>query len=295
MSIRARLDAALSRFRLGIRPTDLVLDVGSGNNPHPRADLLCDQFIFDDAERGGQIVADRPVVGGDLERLPFADRSLDFVIASHVLEHVIDPARAIAELKRVAPRGYIETPAEFGGKLLDMPFHRWFVRQEGPTLVFTGKPEPMYDPYLNQVGYELWRDSKWLRKLYWERLDLFLVRYCWDESLAVKVIAPAGGLFAAFEAPHGGLEGLEVVKAPERLTPGMRAKALLHRYYTSSWYGPKRAIDFAKLCACPACRGKLDFTPERASCTRCARAYPVEQGIPMLLNARATSPEEAGA
>ncbi|MDB5098304.1 MAG: Methyltransferase type 11 [Cyanobacteria bacterium RYN_339] len=286
MSIRARLDAALSRFRLGIRPTDVVLDVGSGNNPHPRADLLCDQFIFDDAERGGQIIADRPVVGGDLERLPFGDQRLDFVIASHVLEHVLDPAKAIAELKRVAPRGYIETPAEFGGKLLDMPFHRWFVRQEDRTLVFTGKPEPMYDPYLNDVAYALWRDGKQLQRLYWDRLDLFLVRYVWDATLEVRVIAPPGGLFSAFEAVHGGLEGLEVVKAPERLTPGMRAKALLRRYYQSGLYGPPRDLAFTKLCACPACHGQLEFAATTATCTGCRLAYPIEQGIPLLLASR---------
>ena len=37
------------------RANDLVLDVGSGHNPNPRSDILCDRYIEDDTERGGSI------------------------------------------------------------------------------------------------------------------------------------------------------------------------------------------------------------------------------------------------
>ena len=40
-------------------------------------------------------------VAADLTALPFADRSFDLVICSHVLEHVADDRRALAELARV--------------------------------------------------------------------------------------------------------------------------------------------------------------------------------------------------
>lgn len=42
----------------------------------------------------------------DATKLPFADKSYDFVISSHVLEHLWDPIGAIKEWKRVA-RKYI--------------------------------------------------------------------------------------------------------------------------------------------------------------------------------------------
>ena len=45
-----------------IRPTDFVLEIGSEHSPRPRADVLCDKFIENDAERGGAIVSDRPLV-----------------------------------------------------------------------------------------------------------------------------------------------------------------------------------------------------------------------------------------
>lgn len=45
-----------------------------------------------------------PYVQGQLERLPFADRSFDLVTCSHTLEHTVHLASAIRELKRVAAR-----------------------------------------------------------------------------------------------------------------------------------------------------------------------------------------------
>ena len=40
--------------RMNIGPNDLVLDVGSGHNPNPRSDVLCDRYIDDDTERGSK-------------------------------------------------------------------------------------------------------------------------------------------------------------------------------------------------------------------------------------------------
>lgn len=58
---------------------------------------------------GGYVTADldRPDVDvhADLCRLPFPDESADVVFASHVLEHVRDDARAIAEIWRVLRPG----------------------------------------------------------------------------------------------------------------------------------------------------------------------------------------------
>jgi SAM-dependent methyltransferase len=41
----------------------------------------------------------------DIQQLPFADARYDFVFASHVLEHVADDARALAEIRRVLKPG----------------------------------------------------------------------------------------------------------------------------------------------------------------------------------------------
>lgn len=47
----------------------------------------------------------------DLQNLPFEDQSYDFVFASHVLEHVPDDAKAIAEIRRILrPNGIAVLP-----------------------------------------------------------------------------------------------------------------------------------------------------------------------------------------
>jgi ubiquinone/menaquinone biosynthesis C-methylase UbiE len=58
---------------------------------------------------------------GNIYRLPFPDRAFDTVVCSEVLEHLEDPGRAIAELKRVACYYVVLTvPLE--------PYFRWLNR-----------------------------------------------------------------------------------------------------------------------------------------------------------------------
>ena len=99
-------------------PGALVLDIGSGNNPVPRADILADFFIDDDHHRSGHIVDDRPLVACSVERLPFLAKSVDFVTCSHVIEHVANPRRAGDELGEILKAGYIETPVDYGKDIL---------------------------------------------------------------------------------------------------------------------------------------------------------------------------------
>ena len=48
------------------------------------------------------------------KKLSFKDNEFDFVIASHVIEHVEDFQFFIKELERVAKKGYIELPTRLG-------------------------------------------------------------------------------------------------------------------------------------------------------------------------------------
>jgi hypothetical protein len=115
-----------------------VLDVGSGQSPHPRADVLLEKYPEDNTHRAGDPVDHRDprLVIGDACSMPFVDGAFDYVIASHIAEHIDDPAAFCRELSRVSLRGYIETPGWLGDMLLRESYHIWSVRRRGTGLEF---------------------------------------------------------------------------------------------------------------------------------------------------------------
>lgn len=126
---------------MNILKKDLVLEIGSGNRPSPRAEVLIDKFLEDSSEREGQkrlLIDDRLIIA-DGENLPFRDKNFDYVIASHVLEHVENPARFLNEIFRVGKRGYIETPLPIRELINNWPFHKWFVFNKGTKLFLIRK------------------------------------------------------------------------------------------------------------------------------------------------------------
>jgi SAM-dependent methyltransferase len=132
-------------FDFGIKPGDRVLDVGSGNVPLPLATHQLEYAIEDDAfGRAGQPMrrlGNVQLVQGSVEQLPFEDKSFDFVYCSHIMEHVMNPQAACAELSRVGRRGYIESPNRAKDLWMHQALcsnHNWVLSlgHDGQTLVF---------------------------------------------------------------------------------------------------------------------------------------------------------------
>ena len=64
------------------------------------------------------------------EKLPFKDKEFDFVIASHVLEHVEDPPFFLNEIQRISSKGgYIEVPTKLEDNLVfeNKKDHLWHI------------------------------------------------------------------------------------------------------------------------------------------------------------------------
>lgn len=78
---------------------------------------------------------------GNIENLPFEDRSFDVVTCSHTLEHIIHPARAVSELKRVTRRDlFVAVPCQrYFFHTLDE--HVNFYPQKEPLLAELGTPD----------------------------------------------------------------------------------------------------------------------------------------------------------
>ena len=85
-------------------PNWKILDIGCGYTAHENANVICD------VQDLSNFYKDREFIKLDNQTLPFKDKEFDFVIASHVIEHVHDVDNFIRELQRVSVKGYIELP-----------------------------------------------------------------------------------------------------------------------------------------------------------------------------------------
>lgn len=178
---------AFRRFYTPVDPKALVLEVGSGGNPYPRANVLLDAYETTRERHWVPLSLDRPTVLGFAENLPFKDQSFDFVIAAHVLEHSKNPEKFIAELQRVGKAGYIEVPDAFLERVNPYRDHRLEITCRDQTLVIRKKRLWRHDPEVVDL-YEDRVKTILTRDLVTRRPFEFHVRYYWENSIAYKVV-----------------------------------------------------------------------------------------------------------
>ena len=89
-----------------------VLDIGCGYTAHKNANVVCD------VQDLSSVYKEKDFVKLTSNILPFKDKEFDFVIASHVIEHVKDVEIFIKELQRVSSKGYIELPTKLEDNLV---------------------------------------------------------------------------------------------------------------------------------------------------------------------------------
>lgn len=281
---------------MNIKPGDFVLEIGSGNNPNPRSDVLADRYIFSNHERAGEFdaVIDRPMVVCDGYHLPFADKTFDYVICSHILEHIKDPKTFLEEVTRVGKAGYIEVPSMVSEKLFGWDFHVWYCDKKRNLLVLTKKTQG------EQFGgffHQLIANHVWFRRYFEEHEPQLYVRIEWKNSIQVELkhildakqeegLHKSTNMFLASAAPH--------------LTKDIRF------FYTFFWRRVKRKIrktirlglwrvrsviyresilkSLLPILQCPACKAReLVYNASCFRCQKCHSTYPFHTAIPVLL------------
>jgi len=160
-----------------------ILDIGCGFNANKFAKVICD---VQDLTNHYQ---DKKFIRLTEKKLPFKDKEFDFVVASHVMEHVEDIDFFIKELERVSKKGYIELPTKLEDNLVfenkkDHLWHMDFDDVENKLVV--SKKVQYFEPVLTVST------TKKLNEVFRTSLVLELI---WEDSINYIVNKSTEGAF----------------------------------------------------------------------------------------------------
>ena len=152
-----------------------ILDIGCGYTANQYSNYVADTQDFSNLYKEKKFTLIKDKV------LPFADKEFNFVIASHVLEHVEDIVFFIKELERIAQSGYIEVPTRFEDNLVDVneTAHIWWINYNdlNNSLSIT-KRQQVIEPFLSvstaQYLRKFFRDSL-VTEIFWESKIDYLI------------------------------------------------------------------------------------------------------------------------
>ena len=160
---------------LSKNPNWRILDIGCGYRPNKYANVIADTKDF------SQFHKDKIFIKIKDKKLPFKDKEFDFVIASHVIEHVDDFEFFIKELERISSKGYIELPSRLGDNLVfeNKNDHIWWcVFDDINNQILVSKKYQLIDPFIT-VSI-----AKLLEQILRESL---VIELAWEEKIEYKI------------------------------------------------------------------------------------------------------------
>ena len=160
---------------LSKNPNWKILDIGCGYRPNKYANIIADAKDF------SQIHKDKIFIKIKDKKLPFKDKEFDFVIASHVIEHVEDFEFFLKELERISTKGYIELPTRLGDNLVfeNKTDHIWwFTYDDTNNLIIASKRNQLLDPFITVAM------AKIFEKIFRESL---VIELAWEERIDYKI------------------------------------------------------------------------------------------------------------
>ena len=153
-------------------PSYKILDIGCGYTANKYATTISDVQDF------SNFYKDKNFVKIEGKKLPFKDKEFDFVIASHVIEHVEDFEFFIQELERIAFKGYIELPTRLGDNLVfeNVTDHIWwFIFDDIENILLASRRKQCISPFLSVSSSKkfdsMFRESMVLEILWEKKID----------------------------------------------------------------------------------------------------------------------------
>ena len=152
-----------------------ILDIGCGYTANKYSTHVADTQDF------SYLYKDKKFTHIKDKKLPFSDKEFNFVIASHVLEHVDNIEYFIKELERVANSGYIEVPTRLEDNLVDVneKAHIWWINFDDiNNSLFITKRKQIIEPFLSvstiQNLRKFFKDSL-VTEIFWENKINYLI------------------------------------------------------------------------------------------------------------------------
>ena len=154
-----------------------ILDIGCGYRAHPSASVIAD------VQDLSNYYKEKKFIKINEKKLPFKDKEFDFVIASHVIEHVEDFEFFIKELERISSKGYIELPSRLGDNLVfeNKTDHIWwFIYDDINNKLLASKRNQIIEPFITVST------AKLFEKIFRESL---VIELAWEDKIDYEIDA----------------------------------------------------------------------------------------------------------
>ena len=149
-----------------------IIDIGCGYSANKNASVIADIQDLSNFYKGKNFIKISE------KKLPFKDKEFDFVIASHVIEHVEDFEFFVKELERISSRGYLELPTRLADNLVfeNKNDHIWWFSYNDVTnQVIASKRNQLIDPFITvsmgKLFEKIFRESFVLELACEEKID----------------------------------------------------------------------------------------------------------------------------
>jgi ubiquinone/menaquinone biosynthesis C-methylase UbiE len=168
--------------KLKDNPNWNILDIGCGYTANQFAKTVADVQDLSGFYKNKKFVRIKD------KRLPFKDNEFDFVISSHVIEHVEDFKFFISEIERVTVQGYIELPTRLGDNIVfeNLKDHIWWFKYDDElNLLLVSKKNQILEPFATVSTAKkletIFRESLVMEIFWKDKIDYIL-----NEELELK-------------------------------------------------------------------------------------------------------------
>ena len=184
-----RTSKAFIENTLSLNSSWTILDIGCGYGASKYANVVCD------VQDLSKFYPNKTFIKLTEKKLPFKDKEFDFVIASHVMEHVDDIEFFISELERVSQQGYIELPTMLEDNLVfeNKKDHIWHMDFDDVELkLLISRKIQYFEPILTVSSIKelnkIFRKS-FILELYWEnKIDYEVKKLSNENNYRISIL-----------------------------------------------------------------------------------------------------------